>query len=115
MYYISSRHLEPGRRELQERLHERLTMRCPARVRIGNRQYAAYLENISEGGVKLQTLSPIVGSGKAILQLPDLPPLRGELRWADGQQGGVAFTFAGQSYDLRDWIKDRSSNHRSAA
>ncbi len=110
MYHASTRYLDPDRRELHERLHERLTMRCPARVRIGNRQYAAYLENISEGGAKLRTLSPIVDSGKVILQLPDLPPLRGELRWADVLQGGVAFTFLGPSRALEDWIRDRTSH-----
>ena len=45
MYHASIRYLDPDRRDLHQRRHERLTMRCPARVRIGNRQYAAYLEN----------------------------------------------------------------------
>lgn len=114
MYYAPSKFFDPERRKLQQRLHERLTMRCPARVRIGNRQYAAYLENISEGGAKLRTLSPIVDSGKVILQLPDLPPLRGELRWADVTQGGIAFTFLGPSQALQGWIRDRTSKQTSA-
>jgi hypothetical protein len=115
MYNASITHLDSNRRELHQRLHERLTMRCPARVRIGNRQYAGYLENISEAGAKLRTLSPIIDCGKVIVQLPDLPPLHGELRWADVLQGGVAFTFLDQSRALREWIRDRTSKQASVA
>ncbi len=49
-----------GRGRVQPRRFERHSVRCPVRVRIGNRQYAAYLDNASEGGVKVSTGSRIV-------------------------------------------------------
>ena len=89
-------------------------MRCPARVRIGNRQHAAFLENISCGGARLRTFGTIIDQGKVILILPDLPPLRGELRWVDGAAGGVAFALPEESDLVRQWIENRAKRAESS-
>lgn len=100
--------------EEEQRIHDRITVRCPARVRIGNRQHAAYLENISEGGARLKTFGTIRDTGKVTLKLPDLPPLMGELRWVEDAAGGVMFALPEVSELVRRWIMERNAKRRES-
>jgi hypothetical protein len=95
--------------EYKERRFERHQVRCPVRVRIGNRQYAAYLDNASEGGVKLSTGSRIIPADKVIVQIPDLPPLKGELRWSSEREAGVAFPLVDGLAPIAQWLQRRSA------
>ena len=95
-----------------QRLHDRVAVRCPARIRIGNRQHAAYLENISLGGARLKTFGTIRDTGKVTLKLPDLPPLMGELRWVEDAAGGVMFALPEVSDLVRRWIAERNAKAR---
>ena len=94
----------PRRREFA-----RFNILCRARIRIGNRQYAGYLHNISRGGAKLRTISPIRKVGSVILQLPDLRPLLCELRWTDSYNAGVAFGPLLSRSELANWAEMRST------
>src|SRR5689334_1804679 len=75
----------PERRQLPR--HE---IQRRARIHIGTRHYAGYLQNISEAGAKLRTITPIRKLGTVLLRLPDLPPLRCELRWTDAFNAWVS-------------------------
>jgi hypothetical protein len=90
------------------RRFERREVRCPVRVRIGNRQYAAYLDNASNGGVKLRTGCAIVPAERVIVQIPDLPPIKGELRWVSGREAGVAFPLVDGLAPLSEWLERRA-------
>ena len=91
------------------RQFERLHVRCPARIRIGKRQYAGYLDNISDGGARFTTLSPIRGSGPVCIIVADLPPLKGHIRWSKGNGAGVSFALKLDGGLLRTWIAQRPS------
>lgn len=93
----------------QRRQFHRHEVQCRARIRIGTRQYAGYIHNISEAGAKLRTITPIHKVGKVILRLPDLPPLRCELCWKDSYNAGVAFELRIPRRELSRWLKARSS------
>lgn len=93
----------------QRRRFERFNINCRARIRIGNRQYAGFLHNISRGGAKLRTISPINRPGNVILRLPDLPPLRCRLRWADDHHAGVSFELPLPASVLSAWTEERSA------
>lgn len=95
------------------RRFERREVRCPVRVRIGNRQYAAYLDNASDGGVKLSTGCPIVPAERVIVQIPDLPPMKGELRWVSGREAGVAFPLVDGLAPLAQWLERRAPTSSS--
>ena len=94
----------PRRREFR-----RYNDQCRARIRIGNRQYAGYIHNISQGGAKLRTITPIRRLGTVILRLPDLPPLCCRLRWTDSFHAGVSFEMLLSASELSRWAKARSS------
>jgi hypothetical protein len=91
----------------QRRAFQRLSITCRARIRIGNRQYAGYLHNISRGGAKLRTITPIHRPGNVILRLPDLPPLKCRLRWTDECHAGVSFELPLTASMLSAWAQAR--------
>jgi hypothetical protein len=75
----------------QRRNFRRYEIQYPARILIGTRQYAGLLQNISPGGARLRTMTPIRKTRKVLLRLPDLPPLPFQLRWTHSYSAGVAF------------------------
>lgn len=92
----------------RRRQYERIDIQCRARIVIGRRHYAGYLHNISRGGAKLRTITPIRKIGTVILTLPDLPPLRCQLCWADSYNAGVAFELPLPRQDLSRWARART-------
>lgn len=93
----------------RRRRYRRLEIQCRARIRIGNRQYAGYLDNISQGGARLRTVSEIRDLGTVCLRIPDLPPLNCELRWTDSFTAGVSFAVPLTEAQLLRWARTRSS------
>ena len=93
----------------QRRRFPRYDVQCRARIRIGNRQYAGYIHNISRGGAKLRTITPIRKLGSVILRLPDLPPLCCRLRWTGSFHAGVSFEMLLPASELARWARARSS------
>ena len=90
-----------------EREFARPSVQARARIRIGRRAYAGYIENISEGGARIVTLTPIRDSGRVSVTVPDLKPLAGDLRWSDGCVGGVQFRFKLDPAVLHEWLGRR--------
>lgn len=92
---------------MRAREFARMGVEARARIRIGKRAYAGYIENISEGGARIVTLTPIRDSGRVQVAVPDLKPLAGELRWADGCVGGVEFGLKLEPEVLHQWLSLR--------
>lgn len=95
--------------DFSRRQFPRLQIDCRARIRIGDRQYAGYLHNISQGGAKLRTITPIHRVGGVVLNIPDLPPLRCDLRWTDSYNAGVMFGARLSEETLRNWADTRTA------
>ena len=85
----------------------RLSVQARAKIRIGKRAYAGYVEDISEGGARIVTLTPIRGHGRVTMMVPDLAPLAGDLRWSDGCVGGVQFSLKLDIALLDAWLSRR--------
>jgi len=83
-------------------------IQCRARICIEPRHYAGYLHNISRGGAKLRTITPIRKLGQVLLRLPDLQPLKCHLAWADSYNAGVSFDVQLTEAQLCEWARDRS-------
>jgi hypothetical protein len=92
----------------ERRQRPRRDIQCRARIRIGNRQYAGYIQNISRGGAQLRTITPIRRLGQVILRLPDMPPIRCGLRWSGPYNAGVAFETELSPQEFATWTRGRS-------
>lgn len=101
---------EPIERRPQRRKFPRQDIFCRARIRIGQRQYAGYLHNISQGGAKLRTITPIRRLGNVVLRLPDLPALNCQLKWQDSFNAGVSFELALGKREFAQWVRSRSTS-----
>lgn len=104
-----SKRLEKAEDAPDRRTFRRCEVQCRARIVIGTRHYAGYLHNISRGGARLRTITPIGRIGTVLLKLPDLPPLRCRLQWSDSYNAGVAFELLLRSDIMADWLRSRSA------
>ena len=95
----------------QRRRFPRIQIQCRARILIGTRHYAGYLDNIGRGGARLRTISAIRKVGAVVLRLPDLPPLRCRLCWTDSYHAGVMFEMPLTADELRTWMESRSNSN----
>lgn len=93
----------------QRRRYPRYAVQCRARIVIGKRQYAGYIQDVSEGGARLRTVTSIRKLGKVVLRLPDLPPLRCQLSWTDAYHAGVIFERKLTKAELRRWVETRAA------
>ena len=94
----------------QRRRFARYDVQCRARIMIGTRHYAGYIDNISIGGARLRTISRIGRLGDVVLRLPDLPALRCKLRWTDAYHAGVSFSSSLSLHELTHWAQSRSGS-----
>jgi hypothetical protein len=92
---------------MTRREYDRIPVQARARIRIGNRSYAGWIEDISEGGARIVTLTPIRDHGRVLITVPDLKSLGGDLRWSDGCAGGVQFRLKLDPGLLYQWLSLR--------
>jgi hypothetical protein len=100
-------HAERTERPRNRRQFPRQDIQCRARIHIGSCHYAGYLQNISQAGAKLRTITPIRKLGPVLLRLPDLAPLRCELRWTDAYNAGVSFERGLTRTQFAKWLHSR--------
>jgi hypothetical protein len=93
--------------DTEQREFARLGVQARIRIRIGKRAYAGFIENISEGGARIVTLTPIRDSGPVTMTVPDLKPICGDLRWSDGCVAGVRFALKLDPEALHEWLSFR--------
>lgn len=93
----------------QRRRYPRYAVQCRARIVIGQRQYAGYIQDIAEGGARLRTVSSIRKLGKVVLRLPDLPLIKCQLSWTDDYHAGVVFERRLTRAELRQWVENRAA------
>ena len=94
--------------QFDRRRVERIDLRCRARIVIGTRHYAGWIDDISCAGAQLQTLTPIGRLGSVLLRLPDLRPLQCSLHWTNSHKAGVSFELPLSVEEFADWIRDRA-------
>jgi hypothetical protein len=95
---------EPGRR----RNLPRIELDCQGRLSTGLRSFDASLRDISQGGARVQIETPPTELGEVVsLGMPDLPPVRGVVRWVGGSEVGISFNECIAFEKLARWIQAR--------
>ena len=83
----------------------RIEVGCRGRLKMGPQTYNVELQDISQGGAKVKTQTPLVDKGDAVLTLPDLPPVAGVVRWVGGTNVGISFNECIPFEQLARWIQ----------
>ena len=85
----------------------RFAVNCPGRLMMATKLYRIRLRNISNRGARIEALKPFSRTGPFVLELPDLPPLRGSIRWQQDTAAGLAFDEEIPAPVLAEWLKRR--------
>jgi hypothetical protein len=86
----------------------RLHTKCAARLRTETGWQSVRLRDLSQGGAKVEVESCLPLGEKVELQVHDLPPVIGHVRWARDNQLGLAFSSAIPFADLSRWASERA-------
>ena len=92
----------------ERRRAPRLTVDCPAQLRVNSRFYYGRIGDISEGGARFRSGRSLKRTGSVLLLMPEMPPLSGTVRWIDGQECGLAFDEPIPSDALDRWLSGRT-------
>lgn len=85
----------------------RVEVTCVAYVREGAAANRTKVLNISQGGLSVETASPLTVGAEVTVSLPGLPPQGAVVRWTDGQRYGIAFNTVLSLAGLVEWLQDR--------
>lgn len=82
-----------------------------ATVRCGARLYGVNTRDISQGGVKVETDSPLEEGSQIVLTMEKFRPLQGVVRWCGDGFAGIAFHQLIPFGELMSWlIPERAAN-----
>lgn len=93
----------------------RVETRCLATVREGADLHRVWARDISQGGVKIQSRTPLTVTADVVVSLPGLEPQPGVVRWADDDFYGLGFNRLLPLTTLIDWLKDQRETLRAAS
>ncbi|RJF85717.1 PilZ domain-containing protein [Sphingomonas cavernae] len=92
----------------------RLPTSCWADIRIDGHPQRASLLDLSQGGAKLRTRTPLEMGAILILSVPGLEPMRGVVRWVRGDNAGIAFLEPIAFAALAAWLDDPATRYAAA-
>jgi hypothetical protein len=79
-------------------------------VREGAILHRTVLQNISQGGVSVESPNPLTVGGDVTVSLPGLPPQPAVVRWNDGPRYGIGFNSVLPLAGLVQWLHERSGD-----
>ncbi|MDB5581657.1 MAG: hypothetical protein JWR80_6833 [Bradyrhizobium sp.] len=85
----------------------RIEAQCRARLQVGPAWQEVRLRDLSQGGAKIACDAPIPVGERVVLQVEDLDPIAGQVRWAREGQIGLTFSSAIPFGDLSQWTDRR--------
>lgn len=99
----------PSSGKHRRRAAPRVAARSPGVLRTGGKTFPVRLWNISPSGARLDVATSPAIQGFAVLQLPDMPPLRCHLRWTAANSVGVSFVTTLSLEAIANWLRTRAS------
>lgn len=85
----------------------RIETNCAVFVREGAILHRAVVQNISQGGLSVETANPLTVGGEVTVSLPGLAPQGAAVRWNDGSRYGITFNTVLPLATLIDWLHAR--------
>ena len=85
----------------------RVEVSCVVFVREGAVANRARLQNISQGGLKVECSTALTPGADVTVTLPGLPPQGGTVRWNDGSMYGISFNSVLPLAGLVEWLQAR--------
>lgn len=92
----------------------RLEVRCTAWVRDGAVVHRARVENISQGGVRVEAPNGLPTGAQVTVTLPGLPPEQGVVRWSENDACGITFNHVLALPQLVAWVGEQQERQRLA-
>ena len=92
----------------------RIEVDCFATVRDGANVHRMRVQDVSQGGVKLETAVILNKGGDLVVSLPGLDPQPAAIRWTEGGQLGVTFNRLLPLADLVAWLHAMREQLRAA-
>jgi hypothetical protein len=96
-----------GEHCLDRRRDPRIAVDCPASLRVNARFRYGRIAELSSGGARFRGSARIKKTGPAVLNLPDLPPMRAEIAWLGEHECGLVFEEPIPNEALRRWLASR--------
>jgi hypothetical protein len=91
----------------------RVQIAAPASLTSGGLTYAVELTDISPGGAMVRTGDPLPARGPITLNVPGLPRIAAQIRWATDGRAGLLFNQAVELRTLTDWILEKCGSART--
>ena len=96
-----------GEHCLDRRRSPRVAVDCPASLRINARFHYGRIAELSSGGARFRGSARVKKTGPALLNLPDLPPMRADVAWLGANECGLVFEEPIPEEALRRWLASR--------
>jgi hypothetical protein len=93
----------------------RIEVECTAWVRQESNVVRTRGVNVSQGGIRIESPSPLLVGGDVVVTLPGLTPAAGVVRWKDGDAYGIAFNRGLVLSDLVRWLQDQQHDQQKRA
>lgn len=85
----------------------RVQVGCVCWVRDGADVSRAQVQNVSQGGLSVESSIPLRTGADVTVSLPGLPPQSGVVRWSDEPRHGIAFNNVLPLAALVEWLQSR--------
>ena len=79
-------------------------------VRDGADVSRAQVHNVSQGGMSVESSTPLRTGAEVTVTMPGLPPQGGVVRWSDDPRYGISFNTVLPLAALVEWLQSRNSN-----
>lgn len=99
--------LQQKLRAVRRRSMPRIAASGYTAVRMGGRNIASVLRDISSMGAKISTSRPLEPGGLALVRFPGLPELRAYVRWVDDCESGLVFETPIPMQIIAEWLDQR--------
>ena len=87
----------------------RIEVRCVCFVRDGAVLHRSTMQNISQGGLSVETPNGLNVNADVTVTIPGLPTQGAVVRWADGNRYGLSFNTVLPLAGLTSWLRERNA------